>query len=288
MERLTSVADWRARAQSVRASGRTVGLVPTMGALHAGHESLMRTAKDAGDVVLTTLFVNPRQFNNAADLEKYPRTPDADARRALGAGTDVLVEPSLAEMWPLGDATPTTVNVGPIGDVLEGAHRPGHFNGVASVVAKLFIVTGPCRVYLGEKDYQQLVAVRQMVRDLAFDVEVVGCDIVREETGLALSSRNVRLSDAGRDVALGFSRALASAVEPASASELRARMRVVMVEAGIDVAYAEVVDPISLVPLGDEYAGAARALLAGVVEGVRLLDNGPVTVIEGSQRATSH
>ena len=287
MERLSRVADWRARAESVRASGRRVALVPTMGALHAGHESLMRTAAAAGDVVFTTVFVNPRQFNNAADLATYPRTPDADASRALAAGTDVLVEPALAEMWPLGEATPTTVHVGPIGDVLEGADRPGHFDGVASVVAKLLIVTGPCRLYLGEKDYQQLVAMRQMVRDLAFDVEVVGCPIVREETGLALSSRNVRLSDVGRVVALGLSAALASASEPASASELRARMRAVLVAAGVDVAYAEVVDPASLAPLGDEYVGEGRALLAGLVEGVRLLDNGPVRVIRGS-RATSH
>ena len=288
MERLSRVADWRARAESVRASGRRVALVPTMGALHAGHESLMRTAAAAGDVVFTTVFVNPRQFNNAADLATYPRTPDADASRALAAGTDVLVEPALAEMWPLGEATPTTVHVGPIGDVLEGADRPGHFDGVASVVAKLLIVTGPCRLYLGEKDYQQLVAMRQMVRDLAFDVEVVGCEIVREASGLALSSRNVRLSDAGRLVALGLSRALASAGEPASASELRARMRAVMDEAGVDVAYAEVVDPLSLVPLDDEYAGVGRALLAGLVEGVRLLDNGPVRVIKRSDRAASH
>ncbi len=287
MERIASVADWRARAQSARASGRRVGLVPTMGALHAGHESLMRAAAAAGDVVVTTIFVNPRQFNNAADLATYPRTPDADAARAADSGTDVLVEPSLDEMWPLGEATPTTVHLGPIGEVFEGADRPGHFDGVASVVAKLLIVTGPCRLYLGEKDYQQLVAMRQMVRDLAFDVEVVGCAIVREESGLALSSRNVRLSDAGRVVALGLSRALASAGEPASAGELRARMRAVMLEAGIDVAYAEVVDPVSLVPLDDADEGEGRALLAGLVEGVRLLDNGPVRVIRGN-RATSH
>ena len=288
MERIASVADWRARAQSARASGRRVGLVPTMGALHAGHESLMRAAAAAGDVVVTTIFVNPRQFNNAADLATYPRTPDADAARAADSGTDVLVEPSLDEMWPLGEATPTTVHLGPIGEVFEGADRPGHFDGVASVVAKLLIVTGPCRLYLGEKDYQQLVAMRQMVRDLAFDVEVVGCAIVREESGLALSSRNVRLSDAGRVVALGLSRALASAGEPASAGELRARMRAVMLDAGIDVAYADVVDPVSLAPLDDADEGEGRALLAGLVEGVRLLDNGRVRVSKGSDRATSH
>ena len=288
MERVASVAEWRAHAEAVRARGRRVGLVPTMGALHAGHESLVRRARAAGDVVFTTVFVNPRQFNNAADLERYPRTPDEDASRAHAAGTDVLVEPALEEMWPLGDATPTTVSVGPVGAVLEGVDRPGHFDGVASVVAKLLVVTGPCRVYLGEKDYQQLIAMRQMVRDLSFDVEVVGCPIVREETGLALSSRNQRLSAAGREVALGLSAALASAADPASASELRARMRAVMDEAGVDVAYAEVVDPATLAPLSDAQSGAGRALLAGVVEGVRLLDNAAVAVIEGSHRATGH
>ena len=288
MEAVSDLDAWRHAAQAARQRGRTVGLVPTMGALHAGHDSLVRAAQARGDYVVLTIFVNPRQFNDAADLRVYPRTPEADRERAAALGVDLLVEPSLEEMWPTYPApVATTVHVGGMTEHLEGADRPGHFDGVASVVAKLLIVTGPCRLYLGEKDYQQLVAMRQMVRDLAFDVEVVGCEIVREESGLALSSRNVRLSDAGRAVALGLSQALAAADEPACASELRERMRAVMLGAGVEVAYAEVVDPVSLEPL-DDYEGEGRALLAGLVEGVRLLDNGPVRVIKGSDRATSH
>ncbi len=269
--------EWRALAEGLRRGGRTVGLVPTMGALHAGHRALIDAARRRGDAVVVTLFVNPRQFDDPADLARYPRTPAADLALALEAGTDLLVEPTTEAMWPHGDRS-VTVSAGDLARRFEGRDRPGHFDGVASVVAKLFVVTGPCRAYFGEKDYQQLCVVRALAADLGFDVEVVGVPLQRDPDGLALSSRNARLSDAGRAVALGLSRALASAGEPASASVLRERMRAVMLEAGVDVAYAEVVDPATLAPLDDAAAGPARALVAGVVEGVRLIDNGPVEV----------
>jgi pantoate--beta-alanine ligase len=278
MQVVSDLATWRAVARELRRDGRRVGLVPTMGALHAGHESLVTAARERGDAVILTIFVNPRQFNDADDLARYPRTPAADEARARRAGVDVLVSPSLEQMWPAGAATPTTVNVGALGELFEGADRPGHFNGVASVVAKLLVLNGPGRLYLGEKDFQQLVLVRQMVRDLGFDVEVVGCPIVREASGLALSSRNVRLSAAGRDVALGFSRALASVADVAPASVQRARLRATLEEAGVTVAYADVVDPASLASATDDEVGVRRALLAGYVEGVRLIDNGPLWV----------
>jgi pantoate--beta-alanine ligase len=278
MRVVSDLATWRAVARELRRGGRRVGLVPTMGALHAGHESLVAAARERGDAVILTIFVNPRQFNDADDLARYPRTPAADEERARRAGVDVLVSPSLEQMWPAGAATPTTVNVGALGELFEGADRPGHFNGVASVVAKLLVLNGPGRLYLGEKDFQQLVLVRQMVRDLGFDVEVVGCPIVRESSGLALSSRNVRLSAAGRDVALGFSRALASVLEVAPASVQRARLRAALEEAGVQIAYADVVDPASLASATDDEVGERRALLAGYVEGVRLIDNGPLWV----------
>jgi len=183
-------------------------------------------------------------------------------------------------MWPdYPQDTPTTVKVRGVSDVLEGADRPGHFDGVASVVAKLFAVTGGCRAYFGEKDYQQIAVIRQMVRDLALDVEVVSCPIVRDADGLALSSRNARLNDEARTRARAFSRALAVAREaPATASALRSGMREILEDAGIDVAYAEVVDPVTLVPTKDDEAGERRALLAGLVDGVRLIDNAPVVV----------
>jgi len=249
-----------------------------MGALHEGHVSLFRAAAAHGDVVVATIFVNPRQFNDPEDLRGYPRTPERDHAVAAAHGVDCLVEPTLDEMWPDAPDTATTVSVRGLGETLEGADRPGHFDGVASVVAKLLAITGPCRAYFGEKDFQQLAVIRQMVDDLGFDAQVVGCPIVRDERGLALSSRNVRLSDAGRSRALALSRALRAAATPARASELRARLRATLEHDGVTVAYAEVVDPLTLAPSSDEESGERRALVAGIIEGVRLIDNGPVTL----------
>jgi pantoate--beta-alanine ligase len=278
MRLVSDVEEWRSLAESERRAGRSVGLVPTMGALHAGHFSLFEAANAHDDVVIATTFVNPRQFDNQHDLAHYPRTPDADRALAEAHGVDVLVEPTLEAMWPdFPDPTPTTVTIRGLGDVLEGAARPGHFDGVASVVAKLLVVTGPCRVYFGEKDFQQLCVIRQMVRDLSFGVEVVGCPIVRDADGLALSSRNVLLSDDARRRALALSLALARVAEvPAAASEHRRVLREELENAGVDVVYAEVVDPASLAASNDAHSGDARALVAALVDGVRLIDNGPV------------
>ena len=283
MERLSTLASWREFAQAQRDAHRRVALVPTMGALHEGHLSLVRRARDNGDVVMLTSFVNPRQFSDDADLARYPRTPDSDADLARSNGVQALVTPSLEEMWPDYPAdTLTTVSVRALGDLLEGVGRPGHFDGVASVVAKLLAVSGPCRAYFGEKDFQQLVIVRRMVRDLAFDVEVVGCPTQRDETGLALSSRNERLSAEGRRQATALSRALVAARASTSpASERRALMSEIMAAARVEVAYADIVDPETLLSLSDEDRGAARALVAGVVEGVRLIDNDVVDVETG-------
>lgn len=281
MRELTDIAAWRAFAHDERVAGRRVGLVPTMGALHQGHVSLFRAAKAASDVVIATIFVNPRQFADENDLAHYPCTLEHDRALALECGVDCLVVPTLDEMWPdYPECTPTTVSVTGIGDVFEGADRPGHFDGVASVVAKLFAVTGPSSAFFGEKDFQQLAVVRQLVRDVGFDVEVVGCPIVRDEDGLALSSRNVRLSTEARRRALGLSRALSYVASTSSrASTMRATMRTILDDAGVDVAYAEVVDPRTLRPSGDDESGSRRALVAGFVDGVRLIDNGPVTIV---------
>jgi pantoate--beta-alanine ligase len=280
---LSDIEEWRSFASDQRTKELVVGFVPTMGALHAGHVSLFRTAKERSDVVVASLFVNPRQFDNLDDLARYPRTPDADRALALQCGVDCLVSPSLSDMWPdYPDATPTTVSVGELGERFEGAGRPGHFDGVASVVAKLFTINGPSRSFFGEKDFQQLAVIRQMVRDLAFDVEVVGCPIVRDDDGLALSSRNVALSKEGRRRALGVSQALARAAEATrSASTQRALMHEALEHAGVEVAYAEVVDPATLLPSNDFETGPRRALVAGYIDGVRLLDNGPVSIVEG-------
>jgi pantoate--beta-alanine ligase len=280
---LSDIEDWRSYASDQRAKGLLVGFVPTMGALHAGHISLFRAAKIASDVVLASLFVNPRQFDRLDDLAKYPRTPESDLALARECGVDCVVAPSLSDMWPDYPApTPTTVSVGELGQRFEGAGRPGHFDGVASVVAKLFTITGPCRSFFGEKDFQQLAVIRQMVGDLGFDVEVVGCPIVRDDDGLALSSRNVALTEETRRRALGLSQALGVAAETARpASTQRALMHEAMERAGVDVAYAEVVDPATLLPSNDFETGPRRALVAGFIDGIRLLDNGPVSIVEG-------
>ena len=260
-----------------------------MGALHAGHAALFRAAKEHGDVVVATIFVNPRQFSDPDDLRTYPRPLDADRALAAANGVDCLIEPTLHEMWPNYPApTSTSVVVGEVGDVWEGADRPGHFVGVASAVAKLLILTGPCRAYFGEKDFQQLVVLRQMVRDLAFDADVVGCPTVRDDDGLALSSRNVQLSARGRVRAQTLSRALSAVARTSgSASELRRLLRVELNVPAVQVAYADVVDPFTLAPSADDEAGERRAIVAATIEGVRLIDNAAVTVTRGAH-AVSH
>ncbi len=284
MRVIHDVEEWRSFAAAQRDARRRVGLVPTMGALHAGHTSLFDAAKERGDVVIATSFVNPRQFGDPGDLERYPRTLEVDRATAQAHGVDCLVEPTLQAMWPAyPHATPTTVSVRGLSEVLEGAARPGHFDGVSSVVAKLFIVTGPCRAYFGEKDFQQLAVIRQMVQDLALDVDVVGCPIVRDADGLAFSSRNVLLGDEARGRALALSRAISHVAEaPRTASEHRRILRDTLAEAALDVDYADVVDPVAFVASSDTDTGVARALVAADVDGVRLIDNGPV-LLKGGQ-----
>lgn len=193
---LRTVAELRARVSDWKAAGETVGVVPTMGALHEGHLSLARRARAACDRVIVTIFVNPRQFNNPADLEKYPRTEAQDAALLASVGVDAVFAPGPEEVYPRGFAT--NVSVSGVSEPLEGAHRPGHFDGVATVVAKLFGMTRADRAFFGEKDWQQLMVVQRLVADLNIPVTIEGCATVREADGLALSSRNRRLSVEGR------------------------------------------------------------------------------------------
>ena len=236
-----------------------------MGALHDGHISLVARARRECDVVAVSIFVNPLQFGDPEDIARYPRTLERDLLVCAEAGADVVFVPTVPEMYPTWPAPPsTTVSVRGVSEHWEGASRPGHFDGVATVVSKLFSVAGPCRAYFGLKDFQQLAVVRQMVLDLALPVEVVGCPIVREADGLALSSRNVRLGSAEREAATVLSRALAAgraavdAGERSGAAVGRAMRAVVATEPLVGLDYAVAVDAVTLEETGDLADPAAR------------------------------
>lgn len=258
-----------------RAAGRTIGLVPTMGSLHRGHTSLMRRAAGECDVAVATLFVNPLQFGPSEDLATYPRDAGGDRAKAEAAGVAYLFGPSQYEMFP--EPPVTTITVGGLSEVLEGARRPGHFHGVATIVAKLLSLTGPCRAYFGEKDYQQVAVVRRLVADLSLPAEIVACPTVRDDDGLALSSRNAYLTPAERAVAPALYQALRAgqqaATETTSAAEVRAAMTAVVGRhPEITLDYAEVVDPADLTSL-IIIEGDARLLVAARLGRTRLIDN---------------
>jgi pantoate--beta-alanine ligase len=272
-----TVAAVRAAADAARADGRAVGFVPTMGAFHDGHRSLIERARRETGSVIVSIFVNPLQFGDPEDLAAYPRREARDLRDAERLGVDVVFAPEPAEMYPDGDPQ-VTVDPGPLGERLEGAARPGHLRGVATVVAKLFHAVGPCRAYFGEKDAQQLVLVRRMVRELSFPVEVVACPTVREPDGLAMSSRNARLTPAQREAAGCLFLALSEAAELARGGERDAATLVAVMareigatpEARLD--YAAVVDEATFEQLS-RIVGPARAVVAATFGEVRLIDN---------------
>lgn len=206
MEIVHTIKDLQAALAALRAQGKTVGLVPTMGALHAGHASLVKRCVAENDAAVVSVFVNPTQFNDKNDLAKYPRTLDADCRLLEQCGAAFAFAPSVEEMYPEPDTR--QFSYAPLDTVMEGKYRPGHFNGVCQIVSKLFEAVKPDRAYFGEKDFQQLAIIREMVRQLKFPLQIVGCPIVREEDGLALSSRNARLSAEERQQALKISQTL--------------------------------------------------------------------------------
>ena len=281
MKTLRTIAELRSVLDGERTEGRAVGLVPTMGYLHDGHLSLMRQARAETDVVVASIFVNPLQFGAGEDLDAYPRDLERDGRLAEAAGVDLLFVPSVEEMYSA--PVLTTVSVAQVSEPLEGATRPHHFAGVATVVAKLFAVVGPCRAYFGEKDFQQLVVVRTMARDLSFPVEVVGCPTVRELDGLALSSRNSYLTPGEREAAPVVYRALRAGVatvlagerDPAAVRTLMAQ--IIEAEPLAQLDYAEIVDADSL-RIPDPLAGNLRLLAAVRFGRARLIDNVGVTV----------
>ena len=259
-----------------RGKGMKIGLVPTMGALHEGHASLVRRSVKENDVTVVSVFVNPTQFNDKTDLKNYPRTLEADCALLEKEGASIVFAPTVEEMYPQEDTR--VFSFAPLDTVMEGACRPGHFNGVAQIVSKLFYAVEADKAYFGEKDFQQLAIIREMVRQLELDVEIVGCPIVRENDGLALSSRNTLLSPEERERALTISRTLFESLEFARGNSLAATKAFVEGKInsiqGLELEYYQIVDGNTLQEIkewGDsDYAVGCIALFCGKV---RLIDN---------------
>lgn len=279
MRQIETVREMREWSESQRTAGRRLALVPTMGYLHEGHLSLVDEARRRADWVVMSIFVNPTQFGPNEDFEKYPRDLPRDRALAESRGVDVLFVPSAAEMYPPGDQT--SVTVAELSRGLCGPFRPGHFRGVATVVAKLFLIAQPHVAVFGEKDYQQLKVIQRMVRDLHMPVEVVGLPTLREAEGLAMSSRNAYLSEAERTEALNISRAIAAAQGLAKQGErrttaLRERALAVLADGkNTTVQYLEIVDAETLEPV-ENLTSPARLIMAVYLNGKRLIDNGPL------------
>ncbi|WP_175648067.1 pantoate--beta-alanine ligase [Nocardia donostiensis] len=265
-----------AASHALRGVGRTVGLVPTMGALHEGHLEIVRRAKRTNSVVIVSIFVNPLQFGANEDLDSYPRTLDADVDLLRAEGVELVFAPSVSDMYP--DGPRTTVHPGPLGAELEGASRPTHFAGMLTVVAKLLQITRPHQAFFGEKDYQQLTLIRQLVRDLNFDVEIVPVPTVRESDGLALSSRNRYLEPRQRETAAALSAALVAGARAGTAGPdavLAAARSVLAAAPGVELDYLELRSS-ALGPAPT--SGNARLLVAAKVGTTRLIDNTAVTL----------
>ena len=275
---VTTAAELRSRLDRARSAGARVGLVPTMGALHRGHAELVTTAVADCDLTVVSVFVNPLQFGAGEDFDAYPRDLVADTALAAAAGADLVFAPPVEEMYPR--PVQTTVHVDDITTVLEGAFRPGHFDGVATVVAKLFSIVAPCRAYFGEKDWQQLAVVTRMASDLSMPVEVVGCPTVREDDGLALSSRNVYLTAEERALAPQIHLALQTGARAVADGETDLvaisgiMVGVLAAEMAFELEYAVAVDPMTLLaPLALHPGDELRLLVAARLGRARLIDN---------------
>ncbi len=278
MKIIHTVRDLKATLADFRAQGKSVGLVPTMGALHEGHASLVRRSVKENDVTVVSIFVNPTQFNDKQDLAKYPRTLEADCALLEGIGATIAFAPSVEEVYPEPDTR--TFSYPPTDTVMEGGFRPGHFNGVCQVVSKLFMMVEPDRAYFGEKDFQQIAVIRRMVDDLQFKLQVIPCPIVREESGLALSSRNTLLSAEEKELAVNISRVLFISRHYAKSHTL-AETKAWVVETlnaldGLEVQYYEIVDGRSLESLtswdnSNDIVGCITVFCGHLP--VRLIDN---------------
>jgi len=276
MRTVTAISGMKAAVAGLRAQGRTIGFVPTMGALHEGHLSLVRECRRSADITVVSIFVNPLQFGLQEDFRRYPRDPDRDAARLEAEGADILFLPEDLEMYPPGYST--SVEVAGLQEKLCGRSRPGHFRGVATVVLKLFLIVRPDWAFFGQKDAQQVVVLRRMATDLNMDVEIRALPIIREPDGLAMSSRNAYLSSDERRAALVLSRSLKEARQlyekgERAASPIRERLlRTLASEPLVKLDYAEIVDPSSLEPV-ERIEGETLIALAVYIGRTRLIDN---------------
>jgi len=275
MEIIRTVAELKAKLNAARENG-SIGLVPTMGALHAGHLSLIERARRENDTVVVSVFVNPTQFNNPNDLATYPRTEEADTAMLCEAGVDYAFIPSVEEIYPEPDTRQFAL--GSVAEVMEGAMRPGHFNGVAQIVSKLFDFTRPTRAYFGEKDFQQIAVIRKMVELEGFDLEIVDCHIKREADGLAMSSRNVRLTPEQRAIAPAIHKALEGSLSWAADHSVEETKRYVIDEINsfpqMEVEYYEIVDALTMQPVSDwAETDSAVGCVTVFCGDVRLIDN---------------
>jgi pantoate--beta-alanine ligase len=240
-----------------------------MGALHAGHQSLIKIARELAEEVVVSVFVNPLQFEDKSDLAKYPKTPEHDAELAQAAGATLLWRPSVSDIYP-GDER--KISAGELGARFEGVNRPGHFDGVLTVVNRLFTLVRPRFAVFGEKDLQQLFLIKQMAAQLHPDIEIIAAPTIREDSGLALSSRNIRLSSSGREIATKISQALKAAANQDSLTQMRVELERLNDQSGFRLDYAEIIDAQTF-KIATEQTEDRRAIVAGWVEGVRLIDN---------------
>lgn len=286
MKIIRTTSELKATVSEAKESNKTIGFVPTMGALHEGHISLIDTARKENDIVVASVFVNPIQFNNKEDLSKYPRTEESDCEKLQQAGTDIVFIPTVEEMYP--EPVTETYHFGAIEEVMEGPQRPGHFSGVAVVVKRLFDLTEPTRAYFGEKDFQQVAIIRSLLNQIQYPIELIACPIVRADDGLALSSRNMRLSPEARAIAPTIYETLQQATEMAEYDDVEkvkewvidtlSNYHLINPQSKEDLCfepeYFEIVDSLTLQPINswDEATEQAVGCIAVWLDGVRLID----------------
>jgi len=277
----SQVVPFSEELSNYKSAGKSIGFVPTMGALHAGHISLVKKAKVHSDIVIVSIFVNPTQFSNSDDLKKYPRTIDEDILLLEKAGVDIVFTPSVEEMYPK-NTKQEKINLGKMDKVMEGRFRPGHFDGVVQVVKRLFDIVEPNAACFGKKDFQQLAVIQYMTDYYKLPIQIIGCEIIREKSGLAMSSRNMRLSVKQKKDSLAIFETLKFAKENASnysPKELKSLSKTYFKKSNLKLEYLEIIHPVSLIVLNSDWVEGAKCCIACYCGEIRLIDNIQLTPI---------